>query len=471
MPLFLMLVLLATTPGATVAPNGAIETTIRGTAEPVDVELLLRNPSEEWVEVEHKRLPADTRHVRFEGLASGIYQLLVKGPQPTQQAGAKVAVGTGDTRQITIAIEPFALTGQVTLGGTPIGEGAIVLRHRELHWTGAIRLDADGTFHAPLWQRGEFTYFVRGPALPTDYAYALTLDGPSPAPVAIDIPDGRITGIVRDGTSNAPVSGALVTLHTVLEQREENVRLTTGPDGRFDFTGIKHGRHTVQVFPPQHLQPEPIVFQLSKDARLRELDVPVDPGRAVPILVIDRENDPVAGAKVFAVTKSKLRARATTDDDGRATIAVPAGETATLFVVPKEGPFGMLRVAREGEGGRLQIYLPRTSSSLVIRAVTTNGTTMPPFSLLMRYNGEIVPPEIAEELSEIQGLQLMTGADSEAHLQNIPSGSYEFWPYRSDAEAASIVASATTLPGPIQVNVLTGENEIAVKFNARAGRH
>lgn len=38
------------------APQGAIEATIRGTAEPLEVELLLRNADDEWTEVEHANL-------------------------------------------------------------------------------------------------------------------------------------------------------------------------------------------------------------------------------------------------------------------------------------------------------------------------------------------------------------------------------------------------------------------------------
>jgi hypothetical protein len=126
-------------------------------------------------------------------------------------------------------------------------------------------------------------------------------------------------------------------------------------------------------------------------------------------------------------------------------------------------------VARDPVEGRLQVHLPRTSSSLLIRALTTSGATMPPFSLLMRYNGELVPPDVADELTTLQGLQLMTDPNSEAHLQNIPTGTYEFWPYRTESEAQSIMASADALIAPILVKVREGENQIAVKFAARRG--
>jgi hypothetical protein len=88
----------------------------------------------------------------------------------------------------------------------------------------------------------------------------------------------------------------------------------------------------------------------------------------------------------------------------------------------------------------------------------------------MRYNGELMPTEVAEVLAEVQGVRLGTGADSAAHLRNIPTGSYEFWPYRTAEEAESIVAAGSTFDAPIQVDVESGENRIAVKFASRRRR-
>ncbi|HEX2059826.1 MAG TPA: carboxypeptidase-like regulatory domain-containing protein, partial [Thermoanaerobaculia bacterium] len=328
----------------------------------------------------------------------------------------------------------------------------------------------DGTFRVPFWQRGTFSYNVRSLALPTDYSFETELEGASPGPLHIDIPDGRIRGILRDAESGAAIGDATVMLQTNVDDREEHVRLTTDPDGRFDFVGIKPGSHVVRIEAPRHLDPEPIAFQLTDAAPLRELDLRLDPGRAVPIVVVDKELEPVANAKVLVVADAKLRSRGTTDENGQAIVAVPRGEAATLFVIPREGPFAMKRVPREDEKLRLPVYLPSATSSLLIRAQTTEGKPMPRFSLLMRYNGELIPPEVAEELAELQGLQLVTDADSEAHLRNIPSGSYEFWPYRSEAEAQAIVATGSTFLAPIQVNVLVGENKIAVKFASRSRR-
>jgi len=403
--------------------------------------------------------------LRFEGLPPGVYQIRVSGPLPSERFATKLVIGRTDTRQTTITVEPFTVSGQIMLGKTQLGTGAIVLRHREFHFRVGLEVAADGTFKGPMWQRGAFSYSVRGLALATEYANSLEVRGPSR--LSIDIPDGRIKGIVRDAKSGLPVEGALVLLQTKTSTREDHVKLATGPEGRFDFNGMSYGHHTIRISSTSHLEPAPIVFTLDAQARLRELDVRLDSGHAVAIIVIDNDNDPVANAKVFAVSDSKLCSRSVTDEDGRSSIPVPEGEAATLFVVAPERPFGVLRVARGVEKGRLQVHLPPTSSSLMIRALTLDGKPMPPFNLLMRFNGELVPPVVADELQALQGLRLMTGTDSEACLRNIPSGSYEFWPYRSASEVELIVAAGATLLAPIQVNVRVGENKIAVKFAKR----
>ncbi|HEY0372205.1 MAG TPA: hypothetical protein VGD79_09405, partial [Thermoanaerobaculia bacterium] len=234
-----------------------------------------------------------------------------------------------------------------------------------------------------------------------------------------------------------------------------------------DLTGIQDGTHTVAIYPSDHLEGTPQTFTLDRKTRLHELDVRLDPGRTVPLVAIDANDDPVSGATVLAVADGKIRARTKTDEDGRATIAVPADEAATLFVLPSEGAFGVQRIARNVERGRIRVYLPPASSSLLIRARTTDGAEMPPFSLLMRYNGELMPAAVADQLGEVQGLRLATGKAGEALLQHIPAGSYEFWPYRTEEEAASIAAAADVAAAPIVVNVRTGENKVAVKFAAR----
>lgn len=452
------LLILAAAAAVDAAPRASIDATIRGTAQPLEVELLVRAGESEWKTVAHRALDATTRRVHFDGLEAGIYQLLIQGAQPTEQLATKIVLGSEDRRSIVIPVEPVELAGRVTYGGTGI-DGVLLLQHSEFHWRGGIAVGADGTFRAPLWQRGEYTYEIRGPALSTPFHGVVDLT--STIDLAIDVPDGRIRGVVRQANGGGPVSRA-----AVLVESESMMRTFTDAEGRFDFTGVKDGRYTVRAVSSMHLDPEPIAVHIDAANRQRELAIDLDRGRTLAVIVVDPQEAPLAGAIVFAVAGTKVCARALTDGDGHTNIAVPAGEDATLVVVPRAGSFGVYRVAKS-VNGPLDVHLPPASSSLLIRTRTSTGTEMPPFSLLMRYNGAVVPPEVADALASTQGLNLAKGEGTDVRLENIPRGRYEFWPYRTPDEAEAILATANDVAAPIQVEVRAGENNVAVRFAAR----
>src|SRR5689334_4762290 len=149
MPALLMLLtILAATP---LPARGVIEATIRGTTQALEVELLRAEENDSWKEVTHQSLDAATRHVRFANLDAGVYQLRVQGTSKTEVHATKIAVGASDTRRTTITIQPLALTGRLTLGGTPVGAGSVALQNDTFGWRAPVRIEADGTFRVPLW--------------------------------------------------------------------------------------------------------------------------------------------------------------------------------------------------------------------------------------------------------------------------------------------------------------------------------
>ena len=316
----------------------------------------------------------------------------------------------------------------------------------------------------PLWQRGTYLYSVREPSI-ASFTGAIALEGVSPIAFPIEIPDGRITGIVHEAKSGAPVSGVSVALQTDSAEGTQHVNTVTDSAGRFGFNGLRIGRQTVRIVSARHLEPSPIVVELDAAKASREIDIPLDGGRSIPITVLDADEHPVANATVFAVAGARRRSRATTDENGTTNLAIPTNEASSLFVIPDAGGFATMQLAPT-QSGRLTVHLPRAASSLRIRARTTDGKPMPNFSLLMRYNGDVMPLEISDELSVVQGLQFAT-KESETYLQNIPVGRYEFWPYRTKEEADSIIAASSDVAPPIQVDVRSGENTFVVKFAAR----
>jgi hypothetical protein len=117
MPLLLILAMLAADATSAAAPAASIEATIRGTTQPLEIQLLLRDAADHWTPIAQKHLLAKMQHVRFDSLEAGVYQILVRGPETSEQLATKVAIGRTDARRITITIEPFILAGRVTLGG------------------------------------------------------------------------------------------------------------------------------------------------------------------------------------------------------------------------------------------------------------------------------------------------------------------------------------------------------------------
>jgi hypothetical protein len=133
-------------------------------------------------------------------------------------------------------------------------------------------------------------------------------------------------------------------------------------------------------------------------------------------------------------------------------------------VVPNEGSLAIRRL-RTADEDVLRVSVPSGSASLEIVMLTTEGAALPDVGLLMRYNGELIPPEVGREIERYLGVALHTDANGTTTLPHIPPGVYEFWPYRSEGEAASIVAAA--LAAPINVNVVTGPNKATVRFRRR----
>jgi hypothetical protein len=463
--LFLLAVMSAKAVPPAAPAHGVIEATIEGTTQPLDVVLLARD-AEAWNEIDHRVLTPSTRFVRFETLKPGVYQVLVRGPKSTEQFATKFVIGGGDTRHATIVIDPVTVSGRVILGGSGAGPGTVSLRHKEFRWHAAFDVAADGSFRVPLWQRGTYIYAARAASMTTAYSATVDLAGVSPINFPIEIPDGRITGIVRDAKSGAAVGGASIALQSESAGSVQHLNVTTNEVGRFEFTGLRLGRQTVRIASPRYLEPSPIAFELDAATSGRALDIHLDPGKLTSVIVIDADGHPVANASVFAVTGARRRSRATTDENGSARLPVPITEAATLFAIPNEGAFAVMPLNRAG-GEPVMLHLPRAGSSLRIRARTTSGQPMPPFSLLLRYDGEIMPLAISEELSAVQGLHFSTDEASEAYLPNIPSGRYEFWPYRTPEEAEAILETSREVTPPIQVDVRGGENTIVVKFAAR----
>lgn len=462
-----MLTLLSLLLAANTAAS-TIHATIRGTNDPLIVSLLQRDRylENQWHEVAQRRLPASQREVDFDGLAGGVYQVRVQRAGGYEQAGTKVIVGAGEKRGAEIAVDPVDLTGSVALADVPLTKAVVKLKQLELQWQFTFPTGDDGKFHVRLWQRGAFEYLVRAPALATPYHHMVVFKGEAPIRWELRLPDRRVTGIVRDRVTGAPVAGATLRVNSVMADMKHHSRTQAGADGRFDIAAMEPSIVTIDASREGYLDGTSAPVTLIEADRLRETVVTLEPGTVVPLTLRNAEGRPFNDATVLTVVDGAVRAWVYTDNDGRARVTLPRGRAATLYAIPHDGSFAVVHLARTEEAPST-LTLPRPASSLRIATRTTDGKPLRDVSLLMRANGELIPPVVAEELEAQQGLTLRTDERGEAVLRNLPPGSYEFWPYAERSEAEAIVETAGRLAAPVVVNVKTGENSIAVNFRAR----
>jgi hypothetical protein len=334
-------------------------------------------------------------------------------------------------------------------------------------WHSAAITNAQGEVESRTWDHGEYNLYVTRAADRAPYRATITLHDLALATFAIDMPDRVLRGRVLDG--GQPVADAIVVAQPVASGDEPASprRTVTGGDGAFAFDGVSDGNFELRVTPRAHLRPDPLHFAIAADEKEHRVDVLLPRGRSRDVLVLDRTGAPLAGAAVVCAEGNRVRSVAQTDAAGRATTVLPREAESTLYVFPANGSLAVRHLDREPGDGAIRISVPPPAAALEINTLTTTGAPLPEVALLMRYNGEVVPPAVANELRKQQGSTLETDADGSTRLANIPTGTYEFWPYRTPEEAEALLASSIAAEAPITVNVVTGENKATVRFQAR----
>jgi len=397
------------------------------------------------------------RTARFDALESGTYQVIVRGDGPLAVAAAKVNLGSGERRRVTIPIHPERIDGRATLAGKPLSGATLSFLNVDWRWKAEVKTDDAGRFAAELWQPGAVIVTASGGILTSRFTAPAELHA---GRFDLAVPDRQVRGRILDAASGRGVPDAAVFLRTASGGVETSPHTMTDAEGAFLFNDVAPGPHHLTVLASDFLMPAPVDFVTREGDPPRAVDVALDTGAPRALRVVLHDGRPAAGAELDAVTGTEIRAIAATDAAGRATVPLPRDGDAKIYVVAREGSFAVVG-ARDPD----RVTLPPPSSSLRIVARSTDGAPMPGVELLMSFNGSVVPSAVARRIAVIQGLRLITNGDGEAVLRNIPAGWYQFWPYRGEDEASAILASA--VDAPIALNVKTGENTVAVDFQKR----
>jgi hypothetical protein len=405
-----------------------------------------------------KTLPAGQSSLRFDGLPAGLYVVLASGPQPLQRLSARANLGSdGTTLRLDLPTSKTEL--RATLAGQPLPGAGITFTHAALRWQMEVKLGQDGRFSGELWEPGLYGASVRRHAASGPHSVDVVL---AAKPLTIDVPDRHVNGrILSDGK---PLARAFVNLRSESSESTLTVRTQSAPDGSFEFFGVREGALTLTARVPSYLDSDEIAFELRGEPARHTVDIELVRGQPRAVRVVDTHGTAIAGATLYASCDGHVKSTSATNAEGRADVALPAGDSScAIYVLPKEGSIAISPV-RGAEP--LLIRVPEGSSSLRLALKSDKGEVFSAMSLLMKIDGAVVPPAIARLLGS-RGFPLLTNDDGSVSLRHIPPGIYEFWPYRTAAEGQMLYETAAEFDAPISMQVLTGENDATIRFQAR----
>ncbi len=405
-----------------------------------------------------KTIAAAESTATFTGLAEGLYLVLARGPQPLQRLSAKANVGSsGGALRLTLPKGKTSL--RVTLAGRPVARAAVLLTEEELLWDTRLEAGDDGRFVGALWHPGAYTASVSRDRAAAPYVAEVAL---SAEPLTIDVPDRLVSGRVV-GEDGRPIAGAKVILRTQADHLTLTAGTSSGPDGRFEFFGVREGAQALRAKAPSWLDSDVASFELLGASARRSLDLRLARGTQRTVRVLDTYSDPVDGAMLFAACDGHIKSTALTDEQGRAEVALPDAGGCSIYALPKEGSLAVAQVAGKGP---LVVRVRAGSSSLKLALKSESGQAFSDMWLLMRIDGTIVPPAISQQLFT-RGVRLMTNGEGSISLAHIAPGTYDFWPYRSEAEGQMLYDTGWMMAAPISLDVVNGENSATVRLKAR----
>jgi hypothetical protein len=405
-----------------------------------------------------KTLAAAESAATFTGLAEGLYLVLARGPQPLQRLSAKANVGSsGGAVRLTLPKGKTSL--RVTLAGRPVARATALLTEDELLWDTRLEAGDDGRFVGALWQPGAYTASVWRDRAAAPYVADVAL---SAEPLTIDVPDRLVTGRVV-GEDGRPIAGAKVILRTQGDHLTQTAGTSSGPDGRFEFFGVREGAQALRAKAPSWLDSDVASFELLGAPARHSLDLRLARGTQRTVRVLDQRGDPAGGAMLFAACDGHIKSTALTDEQGRAEVALPEAGGCSIYALPEEGSLAVAQVAGKGP---LVVRVREGSSSLKLALKSESGQAFSDIWLLMRIDGTVVPPAISQQLFT-RGVRLRTNAEGSISLAHIPPGTYDFWPYRSEIEGQMLYDTGWMMAAPISLDVVSGENSATVRLKAR----
>lgn len=400
--------------------------------------------------------------LRFTGLEPGRYVVVARGDEATERFAEGVEVKEGGEAPVTLDIAPFTILMRVEAAGAAFVPSRVLLAHTDAHWETSITTDTEGEASVTLWQGGPLKANVEAPpAMP--YIERHLVQDETDSPWVLRIPTYEITGVVVDSATGSPVPEAAVALRMIMNDGNGlSVSAKADDKGRFRFWPVAHGQHTIKAaargYPPMEM-----TYSFREPEESRSLTLVLDAATTVPLTVTDAHGAPVMEARVLTFAGLKSVGLGATDPTGVVSILVPENESRDVYVIPRDGSLAFTQVNARTQNPRLRVH--DGNCRIVLRTESSAHEPIPNVSVVVRYNGKILPLEVLESMAAVRGGRMKTGLDGQIAFDHMPAGVYEFWPVGSADEFRALAAGGGP-PPPVRIVAAAGETVGVMTFAA-----
>ncbi|HVR39960.1 MAG TPA: carboxypeptidase regulatory-like domain-containing protein [Thermoanaerobaculia bacterium] len=408
------------------------------TDNPVELELRKR--------IEGRRMSVPMRAAQkaakrtFEGIEPGSYTVLVSGAEPCQRYGARVELGEGETKLVSIQLEPFRLRLRTELAGEPLAKASVLLQNDDGQWEARLETDESGDASVEMWQGGHVSAWIGAkPILTAPHVEKRTISGGRDVDWFLDVPVREIVGTVIDAASGAEVPGAALSLHISGEDGGLAVRMKADEHGHFRFSPVPYGEHRLKAAAQDFAIAE-TTYSFAEPEQTRNVTIALEPAARVRLVVTDVRGAPIAGARVLHFRGPSMSGMGTTDAAGTIEIPMTKDETRDVYVVPRDGSFGFMQLRSAAS-----MAIADGTSRIVIRTETQSHEPLANVAPVIRYNTRVIPLEVLQALEMIQGARVRSGSDGRIVLDHMPPGAYEFSPAALDPPVRMVATHGETV--------------------------
>ena len=445
-------------------------------SKPVKATLLSDLPEEyEHTLLKTAALEPGQDQIRYENLSAGRYILLLAGTEALERLTTAIEIAESQENAAVVKIEPFQLKGRFLFGDEPVRRGKLEVIGPDHAWREQLAVAADGSFGGTMWQRGSLTALAHAEANMSELVHSPAL-GTDPSTWEIRIRNRAIIGKVIDASSKTPVAGARIGLMANFDRSEDggggnlHSSVSVAPDSSFRILASRSGKYQLTTTAPGYT-PKVMEITVGADDADKSVDVAMDRGVERVLEIVTSSGAPIPEAMVMEGVRDEVNPQVIqkAGADGKYNLRGLPGETRLLYIIPPAGSFAVARVQmhREGQPAEpLRVVIPPVAGEIHVRAIDPDDQPAPA-RILLRYNGEFVPPAILRFVTS--GI-LSTNRSGDGVLARLPAGAYELWAVGSLADEQLVIASHGSVRPAARVGLSAGPSSVTVAAPKREVR-